>query len=573
MENNNLSEQLDLKFSDYEYIRPDFDEIEKVVKEQTEKVKNAEHVNAAHEAYQRFSYALESADSMITLASIRNSINTKDEFYEKEIEFIQENSPHIEGSVVEFKKALLESKFREQLEEKLGKYLFQQYENDLLTFKPEIVEDLIEESKLSTEYQKLLASCQMDWDGEKLNLTQLGKYTQDKDRETRKKANHLVAKFFEDNTEKLDDIYDKLVKVRDNMAKKLGYKNYVELGYKRMGRVDYNADDVKNYREQIISEIVPLATKLRERQAKRVGHALKFYDEGLQFESGNAKPHGDKDWCLERAKKMYKELSPETDEFFNFMLDHDLFDLDAKPGKAGGGYCTYMSKWRSPFIFANFNGTTHDVEVLTHEAGHAFQVFNSRDYIPEYLWPGMESAEIHSMSMEFFTWPWMNLFFEDEVDKFKFSHLQGAILFLPYGALIDEFQHYVYENPTATPVERRKTFRELEKKYLPHRDYDGEKILEEGGYWFRQGHVFSSPFYYIDYTLAQVCALQFWEKDRENHEEAWKDYLTLCRAGGTKPFLGLVKLANLNNPFIDGTIKKTIAPVVEYLDQVDDSKF
>ena len=573
MENNNLSEQLDLKFSDYEYIRPDFDEIEKVVKEQTEKVKNAEHVNAAHEAYQRFSYALESADSMITLASIRNSINTKDEFYEKEIEFIQENSPHIEGSVVEFKKALLESKFREQLEEKLGKYLFQQYENDLLTFKPEIVEDLIEESKLSTEYQKLLASCQMDWDGEKLNLTQLGKYTQDKDRETRKKTNHLVAKFFEDNTEKLDEIYDKLVKVRDNMAKKLGYKNYVELGYKRMGRVDYNADDVKNYREQIISEIVPLATKLRERQAKRVGHALKFYDEGLQFESGNAKPHGDKDWCLERAKKMYKELSPETDEFFNFMLDHDLFDLDAKPGKAGGGYCTYMSKWRSPFIFANFNGTTHDVEVLTHEAGHAFQVFNSRDYIPEYLWPGMESAEIHSMSMEFFTWPWMNLFFEDEVDKFKFSHLQGAILFLPYGALIDEFQHYVYENPTATPVERRKTFRELEKKYLPHRDYDGEKILEEGGYWFRQGHVFSSPFYYIDYTLAQVCALQFWEKDRENHEEAWKDYLTLCRAGGTKPFLGLVKLANLNNPFVDGTIKKTIAPVVEYLDQVDDSKF
>lgn len=573
MENNNLAAQLNLKFPEYEYVRPNFEEIEKVVKEQTEVLKNAAHVDEALGAYNRFSSVLDEADSMGTLASIRNSINTKDEFYEAEIEFLQENGPHIEGSIVEFKKALLDSKFKDQLKEKLGEYLFQKYENDLLTFKPEIVEDLIEESKLSTEYQKLLASCQMDWDGEKLNLTQLGKYTQDKDRNVRKKATELVAQFFEENTEKIDDIYDKMVKVRDNMAKKLGYKNYVELGYKRMGRVDYNADDVKNYREQIIKHIVPIATELKERQAKRVGHELKFYDEGLQFESGNAKPHGDKDWCLERAKKMYKELSPETDNFFNFMIDRELFDLDAKPGKAGGGYCTYMPKWRSPFIFANFNGTTHDVEVLTHEAGHAFQVYNSRDYIPEYLWPGMESAEIHSMSMEFFTWPWMELFFEDEVEKFKFSHLQGTILFLPYGALIDEFQHYVYENPTATPVERRKMYRELEKKYLPHRDYDGIKILEEGGFWFRQSHVFGMPFYYIDYTLAQVCALQFWKKDQEDHANAWADYLRLCKAGGTKPFLGLVELANLENPFKDGTIEETIKPVVEYLNKVDDSKF
>lgn len=573
MENNNLSEQLELKFEKYEYVRPDFDEIDKLIREQIEELKNAKHVDEAVHAYEVYTHALADADSMTTLASIRNSINTKDEYYEKEIEFIQENSPHLEKTIVEFKKAFLESEFRDQLEEKYGEYLFQKYENDLLTFKPEIVDDLVEEAKLTTEYQKLLASCQKDWDGEKLNLTQLGKYTQDKDRNVRQKATKLVAEFFDENTAKLDEIYDKLVKVRNSMAKKLGYKNYVELGYKRMGRVDYDANDVKNYREQIISEIVPLATKLRERQAKRLGHELKFYDEGLQFESGNAKPHGDKDWCLDKAKKMYAELSPETDDFFSFMLKHDLFDLDSKPGKAGGGYCTYMSKWRSPFIFANFNGTTHDVEVLTHEAGHAFQVYNSRDYISEYIWPGMESAEIHSMSMEFFTWPWMELFFEGETDKFKFSHLQGAILFLPYGALIDEFQHFVYENPDVSPEERRKTFRELEKKYLPHRDYDGVKVLEDGGYWFRQGHIFSVPFYYIDYTLAQVCALQFWKKDREDHDKAWEDYLNLCRAGGTKPFLQLVELANLENPFVDGTIKKTVEPVVEYLDSVDDSKF
>ena len=255
------------------------------------------------------------------------------------------------------------------------------------------------------------------------------------------------------------------------------------------------------------------------------------------------------------------------------MKTKDLFDLDAKSTKAAGGYCTYLRNWRSPFIFANFNGTTHDVEVLTHEAGHAFQVFSSRDYIPEYIWPGMESAEIHSMSMEFFTWPWMDLFFEEEADKFRYKHITHCLMFLPYGALVDEFQHVVYENPELSPKERRKKYRELEKKYLPHRDYDGIKVLEEGGFWFRQRHIYQMPFYYIDYTLAQVCAFQFWNKDRKDHKTAFADYLRLCKTGGTKPFLQLLEVAKLENPFIYGTIKKAVEPIEEYLNSVDASKF
>ncbi|MDD7761449.1 MAG: M3 family oligoendopeptidase [Ezakiella sp.] len=574
MDNNNLQDNVVFKFKDFEYKRPDIDEIKKVILEQREALINASSTDEAYDTYARISSSFDEFDSMATICSIRNSINTKDEFYEKEIEFLQENSPVLEEALVEYKKAFVESKFRSELEDRLGKYLFQKYENDLLTFKSEIMEDLIEESKLSTEYQKLSASCEIDWDGEKLNLTQIGKYTQDADRAVRERATKEVANFFNTNCDKYDEIYDKLVHVRDKMAKKLGYKNYVELGYKRMGRVDYDANDVKSYRDQIVEVVVPIATELRKRQAKRIGiEDMKFYDESLQFKSGNAKPHGGLEFCLNNAKKMYSELSPETDNFFSFMIERDLFDLESKPGKAGGGYCTYIPKYQSPFIFANFNGTTHDVEVLTHEAGHAFQVFNSRDYISEYIWPGMESAEIHSMSMEFFTWPWMNLFFENDEEKFKFSHLQGALLFLPYGALVDEFQHYVYENVDDTPEMRRAKYRELEKKYLPHRDYADIDFLDKGGFWFRQGHIFGSPFYYIDYTLAQVCAFQFWKKDRDDHKSAWESYLRLCKAGGTKPFLQLVELAGLENPFIDGTIKKTMEPIVEYLNSVDDSKF
>lgn len=559
------------KFQDFQYERPDYENILKEIDALVEKVKNAKSKEDLINSYYESSKVMEICDSMVTLASIRNTIDTKDEFYEKEVEFNNEMGPKVAEKIMDLSKAFVESPFRQGMEEEFGKYLLEKNELQLKTFRPEIMDDLVRESQLSVEYQKLIASCEKEFQGEKRNLVQLGKFVQDNDREVRKEATLLVAEFFQENLAEFDRIYDELVKVRNTMAKKLGYDNYVELGYNAMGRLDYNADDVKNYRKQILEEVVPLTRELRKRQAERISiDKLKFYDEGLQFKSGNAKPHGDKDWMLERASKMYKELSSETDEFFQFMLEKDLFDLDSKPGKAGGGYCTYLEKWRTPFIFANFNGTTGDVEVLTHEAGHAFQIFNSRDHIVDYRWPGMESAEIHSMSMEFFTWPWMDLFFEDEVEKFKFQHLQGAVLFLPYGALIDEFQHFVYENPEASPEERRKKYSELEKKYLPDRDYDGIEVLENGGFWLRQSHVFQRPFYYIDYTLAQVCAFQFLKKSMEDHDKAWSDYLRLCKTGGSKPFLELLEVAGLENPFKDGTIKDTMKPVIEILNSIDD---
>jgi len=341
-----------------------------------------------------------------------------------------------------------------------------------------------------------------------------------------------------------------------------------------MLRTDYNEEMVANYRRQVKESLVPVTTKLRERQRQRLGlDELMYYDEKLEFKTGNANPKGNSQWIKNNAKKMYKELSPETDEFFNFMVDNELLDLESKKGKAVGGYCTYISKYKSPFIFSNFNGTSGDIGVLTHEAGHAFQVYSSRKYeIPEYNFPTYEACEIHSMSMEFLTWPWMELFFEGEVDKHKFSHLSDALLFIPYGVSVDEFQHFVYNNPEATPLERKHAWRDIEKKYLPHRKYGDNDFLEEGGYWQQQIHIYGMPFYYIDYTLAQVCALQFLSKTREDSEEAWKDYLRLCQAGGSKSFLELVKLANLTSPFENGCIEGVIDTIDKWLDTVDDNK-
>lgn len=563
-----------MKFSEYQYIRPNIKEVEGKFKDLIEKFNNAESLEAQSMAMDDINSLRSEFDSMAQIVSIRHTIDTTNSFYEEEQNYFDETMPIYQGLNTEFYKALMDSKFKSQLEEKYGKQLFNIAELTLKTFKPEIIEDLQLENKLSSEYTKLIASAKIMFEGEERNLSQLGPFQLSTDRNMRKKANEAKYSFMSENEQKLDEIYDGLVKVRQRIAEKLGYKNFVELGYARMLRADYNAEMVANFRKQVEQYIVPVATKLREKQRIRLGlDSLKYYDERFSFTSGNAKPKGDPDFIVNCGKQMYTELSEETKEFFNFMIDNELMDLVSKKGKAGGGYCTFISKYKAPFIFSNFNGTSGDVDVLTHEAGHAFQVYSSRNFeIPEYNFPTYEACEIHSMSMEFFTYPWMSLFFKEEVDKYKFSHLAEALLFIPYGVTVDEFQHFVYENPNVSPDERKAAWREIEKKYLPHRDYEDNSYLERGSWWHQQGHIFGTPFYYIDYTLAQICAFQFWKKAEENREAAWSDYLRLCRAGGSQSFLSLVNLANLISPFKDGCIESVIGHIESFLDNIEDTK-
>ena len=561
-----------MKFNEYKYEHLDLEKIKKEFSELIESFEKAENVEGQVNAFDEIIKLRNHIETMQTLVSVRHSIDTNDEFYDKENEYMDEISPILFGFTNDFYKALVNSKFKDELIQKYGKFLFDLAENTLKTFSPEIIPDAQEENRLSSKYSKLIASAKIDFDGKELNLSQMVPYTQSKDRNVRIEAAKKVAQFFAENQDEFDNIYDSLVKVRTRMAQKMGYKNFVEFGYKQLSRLEYDAKMVESYRKQVLENIVPLHTELRERQGKRLGlDKLKFYDEAIKFNSGNADPHGSPEWILNNGKTMYKELSKETDEFFTFMTENNLLDLLSKKGKMSGGYCTYIPEHKAPFIFANFNGTSHDIDVLTHEAGHAFQVYQSRGFeVPEYLWPSYEACEIHSMSMEFLTWPWMDLFFENDTDKYKFIHLSEALLFIPYGVTVDEFQHWVYENPEATPKERREKWIEIEKKYLPTRDYGEIEELKNGIFWFRQGHIFSSPFYYIDYTLAQVCAFQFWIKSRENREKAWKDYLNLCKLGGSKPFFELMKSANLKNPFEEGTLAFVIPKIKEYLDNVDD---
>ncbi len=564
-----------MKFQDFPYQRPELDSFVKNFENLLSAFEHATSLAEQDDLFEKINVMRDDFSSMNNLCRIRHSIDTRDEFYEKENTFFDENSPTYTALNNRFYQLILNSKFRTELENKWGSQLFTIADLSLKTFEPSILEDLQKENKLVSDYMKIKATAKIEFEGKEYNLSSIIPLETSKDRNTRKAAAKAKWNFFEKNAENFEEIFDQQVKVRHEIAKKLGYKNFIDLGYARMLRSDYNAEMVANFREQILTHVVPIATELYKRQKERLGfEKLEYYDTSFRFASGNPKPHGSPSWILNHASKMYSDLSAETKEFFDFMRDNELMDLVNKEGKATGGYCSFIGKYKAPYIFSNFNGTSGDIDVLTHEAGHAFQVYSSREIgLDEYNWPTYEACEIHSMSMEFFTYPWMHLFFEEETDKYKFAHLAGAIKFLPYGVAVDEFQHYVYENPEATPKERNQAWKSIEKKYLPHVDYGDNEFLANGGFWQKQGHIFSTPFYYIDYTLAQVCAFQFWKKDQEDHATAWNDYVRLCKAGGSQSFLELVKLANLMSPFEEGCVQNVTDIIKNWLDSIDDSKF
>ncbi len=561
-----------MKFSEMNYARPDLAKVQSDFNNLIKKFSEAQTAAEQKEVFSQINSLKNEFSTYASIASVRNSINTKDAFYEGEQNFFDMNEPAMTDLSIKFYKALGSSAFKNELEKKFGNQLFKIVDVSLKTFDPSIIEDMKEENQLGTEYTKLVASAEIEFNGEKLTLPALSAFMESTDREVRKKAYLANHGWFASHEKEFDELYDKLVKVRTRIAHKLGYKNFVELGYNRMLRTDYDAAMVKVFRDEVLKHVVPLAAKLRERQRVRIGvDKLKVYDYSHNFNSGNPKPQGTPEEIVANGQKMYAELSPETKVFFDFMVNNELMDLVNKKGKAAGGYCTMFPKYEAPFIFANFNGTVGDVDVLTHEAGHAFQCFESRHFeVQEYYYPTMEACEIHSMSMEHLTYPWMELFFGGDTPKYKFVHLSGNINFLPYGVSVDEFQHWVYENPDRSPEERKQAWSAIEKKYRPWIDYDGVDYLERGGFWQRQAHIFRSPFYYIDYCLAQVCAFQFWSKSQKDFKGTWQDYLTLCKAGGSDSFLGLVKLAKLHSPFEEGLMQPLFKELETYMDGIDD---
>lgn len=559
-----------VKFKDMPYARPDLEEVKKTLEALCDKLLSAKTFEEAEAAFLEKEALGKRVGTQGTLCSIRHSIDTRDAFYEKENDFWNAAWPELEEYQQAFGKALLTSAFRPQFEEKYGNLMFLNTEIAQKTFSPEIIPELQQENDLTNQYGKLIASAQIPFDGGVYTLSQMTPFTTSPDDELRLRAWKAVGTWYKEHQEELDRIYDELTALRDTMGKKLGYENYLPLGYYRMGRNCYTKDDVAKFRDAVVKYLVPIADKIYRAQAARLGKAypLSFADAALKFRSGNPVPQGSAQDILNHGLKFYTELSPETAEFFKTMMDYELMDVLSTEGKEGGGYCTSLDDYKVPFIFANFNGTEGDVTVVTHEAGHAFAAYMNRDRVPaEYIWPGMESCEVHSMSMEFFAWPWSEGFFGPDTNKFYYTHLAEALTFIPYGTMVDHFQHIVYEHPEYSPKERHAAWKELLGIYMPWLKLDGEiPFYSEGEGWQRQSHIYSSPLYYIDYCLAQTVSLQFWAMIQKDPKNAWAHYMAYTKQGGSHTFTDLLKNADLRSPFDETCLKEVCEDANLWLD-------
>ncbi len=556
-----------MKFKDMPYERVDFDRVEKEMKALMEDFDAAKSGEEQFEVHRKYYKLTDQVETAMTIAHIRYDADTSDEFYSKEHEFYDEKGPVYSNLVLEYQKKLYASPYRSYLEEKIGSVAFKNMEIAQKAMDEKLIPLMQEENALVLEYNKIIASAKIQFDGKELNLSLLRPYRVSPDRSVRAAAWKKTSEFYEENAEKLDEIFDKLVKNRTEQAKKMGYENYLELGYYRMNRNCYGQKEVEAFRSQVKEFFVPFAERLHDRRRARLGlDKLKFIDASVYFKDGNPAPVGTPDEILAAGQKMYSELSPETKEFYDFMMENELFDVLGRKSKRAGGYMTYMPVYSSPFVFANFNGTSGDVDVITHECGHAFQGYLSgKDPIREHSNIGMETAEIHSMAMEFFTQKWMPLFFGERSGDYIEMHLEDSAAFIPYGCMVDEFQHIIYENPGMTPAQRHAAWLELEKEYRPHQDYEDDAFYGKGGYWQNQLHIYNYPLYYIDYCLAQTCALQYKVWMDESFEAAWESYLKLCRLSASDFYTNMIKEVGLMSPFEPGCLKNIVEKLEKYV--------
>ena len=561
-----------MKFSEMPYVRADLDHWKQMVEDLIARFKAAVTFEEADAAYREADTFDDDYQTMLTLARIRCNMDTRDPFYEGEVSFYNQETPKLQPLHKAWTQAILESPFRPQLEEKYGAVTFINAEMSAKTFIPELVADIQQENALRTRYSKLLASAQIPFRGEVYTLSQLSPWKNDPDDAIRLEAWKAEGTWYREHGAELDEIYDELVKLRDSMGKKLGFDGFTPLGYLRMRRNCYGVEEIERFRVAVQKYLVPLVKKLYIKQAERQGREfpMNFADKDLAFRSGNPKPAGGPAEILAMGDKFYSELSPETDVFWKFMREHEMLDVESKPGKAGGGYCSRIASMRSPFIFANFNGTSHDVEVVTHEAGHAFAGFLNRDRVPAgTIWPSLEGCEVHSMAMEFFAEDWAEDFFGADGDKFRYTHLAERLCFIPYGTMVDHFQHVIYEYPEFGPKERHMVWQELMGLYMPWVRPDDIPFYGEGKAWQRQAHIYKRPFYYIDYCLAQTVALQFWAMLRENRDAAWKTYMDYTKLGGSMVFTDLLATAGLRSPFDPECLKEIAVKAKDYLDNFD----
>jgi M3 family oligoendopeptidase len=485
-----------------------------------------------------------------------------------EQEFFQKASPELAELDQKRTKILLEGPFGQAYAKRFGQHLLDREACKAASFHPGIKGSLEEEGKLVARYMRILSLPEIEFDGQKLNVNNLERFFSHSTREVRLAAQKARESFLQKNQDEFDEIFSQLVACRDGMGRALGYASYIPLAYQLRRRTTYGTAEVACFRAEIEVDVVPLVEMIAKQRAARLGvDPLLFHDEPVFDLTGNPKPLGDASFCLKATEEMFQEMGPQFASFFKLMKENDLFDIENRPNKSYGAFSTLFVAPKLPFVFANCNGSDNDVHFLIHECGHAFHGYNQRNApLIEAGQTTTDASEVHSTSLENLAHPYHHLFFGEDAPRYQRLHMEHQLLFMPYAATVDAFEHEVYQRPHLTPKERRQLWRELEQRYQPYRNYGGLfPHMETGVFWHRQGHVFFYPFYYIDYVLASTCALQLWQRSLQNRAEALEDYLRICGPGGSRDFTTMLTNGRFVSPFSRGCLRQVAQAIEAFL--------
>ncbi len=561
-----------LKLSEIKYERPSVSDACAELNGITARFAVAKNAADALDCAAEFNRVRNHVACMATLAHYRCDCNVHDKLYAAERDFWDGQLPVIDGCIAAFQRAYIASPYVNELDAHFGAATSATYAQLASTYDDKVLPLLQQENALISRYEHLIASAEVSFEGKLRTVDDFWALMESAERDRRKRAADALFGFYERHANKIEGVYDELVKLRTRIARELGFPSFTELAYARLCR-SFTPAEAGRFRTAIHTYVCPAAANHSARQAARLGiTAPRHYDKYASFPGGNPKSRGTLKDQLALASQMYHELSPETGEFIDAMCEREAYDLPSRHGKAASAYCDLLPEYNYPYVFANSNGSSDDIGILTHELGHAFQLFRTvkQPIMPDCVFPANDACEIHSTTMEYLTWPWMKLFFGKDTLKLEFMQLSGGLLALPYQAAVDEFQEAVYSTPEMTSAERRELWRSLDKKYQPWLDYCESPFLASGGYWVRQGHIFSSPFYYLDYSIAFICAFQFWALSREDTYDAFQRYLAICDIGGRGSLNDIVAAAGIGSPFDESVIRRVVGEAVDWLESISE---
>lgn len=449
--------------------------------------------------------------------------------------------------------------------EKLSAQRFQVFDRDVKNhvelFRPENVALETEEAKLGQQYQKLIGSQTVNFRGEEKTLVQMGRYLEEPDRALRQEAWELVAKRRLQDTEKCEEMFDELIKLRMQIAKNAGFDNYRDYAFRQKGRFDYTPRECEQFHDAVEKEIIPAVREIQDDRKRRLKlEKLRPWDLAVDPQNrAPLKPFGEVGEMVSRTQKIFNHLDAGLAAGFQQMQDLKLLDLDNRKGKAPGGYQCTLSEARVPFIFMNAVGLQRDVETILHEAGHAFhaQATHGED-LYAYRGAPIEFCEVASMAMELLGNEFLGEFYAaPEANRARKTHLEGIIGFFPWMATVDAFQHWVYTHPGHTRAERKAAYLQLMDRFGGDIHWDGYE--ESRAYsWHRQLHIFLYPFYYVEYGIAQLGALQVWANSKRDQAKALNDYKKSLALGGSRPLPELFSAAGCKFQFDAATIKPLI---------------